>query len=260
MSLLIRNVTGHDVVTLWEYVDENSPVTEDELLDNFFPEDPTDPEKDDQIKPLEDAIEFLKETSQITESGDGYQIDHEFCDSKYSIELNILRGIRRQHDDTAAYNEILEHLVHDDEITFDRRSGLVDAMSERMPHESWNDTRLRYWVRVMQVIGIVRDINPESGEDATTVISPEKELLFEMFEVAMEETGSRALSDVLDHIHQTYLPVYAQGGRLSAYMDRCLKLYDGAETADGQRALNLGTESDMGEPVGENDYRSIRFS
>lgn len=258
MSLLTRNVTGHDVIAIRQYVEGNSPVKENDVLDTFFPHSPNDPEKDDQLKPLEDAIQFLVETNQLRETDKGYEIDEEFCDEN-GVELNLLRGIRLGGDETAGYDSILEHLVLNDRRLFDRKSELVDEMSDKSPELSWNETRLNYWSRVMESMGVIQGVDAEQGSDITTVIAPKEELFFDVLETSIEQKESNTLSEVMDHVNENFLPVYDQKGVLSSYMDEALKLFNGMESPDGAKTLTLGTESDMGKPVGQREYRSIQF-
>lgn len=56
---------------------------------------------------------------------------------------------------------------------------MVDMMDGGRPDLPWNPDRLRYWRRVMNTMGVTKAIYPD-GEDVTTLLSPDADLVYDI--------------------------------------------------------------------------------
>ncbi|WP_302081066.1 hypothetical protein [Salinibaculum rarum] len=248
MTILIRNVTGADVLTIRKTVSDDGPINRDALINAYFPGDGSNPQTSDQRKPLEDAIEFLIETDQIHETSDGYELTSTaaaFDDSR----LSLLSGIRSADGEDAAYNEVLEYLAEQTETLADSGGELLDEMSDRVPNANWNKQKLRYWSRVMAELGVLKEIN---GEKSNLLIGPSRDLTLRMLtDVAGEGTASTA--SVVTDIDERYLPVLGEGRDVAPYFEQTLLSLQ--ETND----VLLQTVSDIGQSVdiGGTSYSAI---
>lgn len=244
MALFRRNINGWDLFALRQHIGEEQPVPREVIIERFYPGDPENPDESDQRKNLNDAIDFLVETDQLVLGDNGYELSDEF-DFATSTRIALLRGLRTQEGENATYNDVLDALTEDDMRYFNHRDQLEDTMSGRRSDASWNETRLGYWVRAMETIGLVERINAGTDEDHTAVLSMEQDLLGELLQTVMS-TGSRGqLQDIINELHEYYVPVYSRAGRdtVAAYMQDCLTL------ADHQGTISLGRDSDFGQAV-----------
>ncbi|WP_142860652.1 hypothetical protein [Salinigranum halophilum] len=244
MALFRRNVVGTEVLSMWRYVSHAEPVTRKELIQRYYPGDASNPNESDQRKPLVDAIDFLIDTRQFLEHENGLVIT-DAAREEVCPEVSILRGIRTATGEDAAYNDVLDVLTEDDQVFFDRGDPLVDLLSGRRSDVSWNSTRLNYWRRMMDAIGVVRDVDADSDEDYTTMLSLHRELLNALLRSVMEPSEPAQLSQVLNDLHEEYLPVYAGANRnsVAAYIERALS------HAQAHDDVNIGQESDFGPTV-----------
>ena len=170
MPILTRNVTGGDLLAIKKTVSDEEPITEDELVELYFPGDASDPQTSNQRKLIKDAIEFLTEINQIQKSDAGYELTEtaaEFEDSR----LALLHGIRTAAGEESAYNDVMECLAEESTLLVDRNGALVDEMSDRVPNANWNKQKLRYWVRVMEEIGVTKEVY---GKEMTTMFGPSR--------------------------------------------------------------------------------------
>lgn len=238
MPILTRNVTGADVLAIRKTVSDDGPITQKEIIALYFPGDASNPQTADQRKPIKDAIEFLVEVNQIQENEDGYELTAtatEFDDAR----LALLNGIRTAEGEEAAYNEVLEYLAEQSAQLTDRSGGLLDDMSERAPSANWNETKLRYWGRVMAELGVTKEVN---GDESTTIFGPSQDLALRILvDVAANDTAP--LATVLTELDDQYLPVLGDSMDVAPYFANTLLSLQ--ETND----VNLSTVSDIGQSV-----------
>lgn len=252
MPLLQRNVTGHDLLAARSYIDARGPVTEDSLLTDFYPGDPENLETSEQLKPIRDSVRFLLEINQIEDGADGYTISTEIPED-LRPRLALLWGIHRQDGEDAAYFEVLHHLASENIARFDHGDELVDMMDGARPDLPWNPDRLRYWRRVMNTLGVTQEINPDS-EDVTTLLSPDADLVYDILAYSLEDhTGS--LAAALEHINDTFLPVYSGQATVSAYMQTALQYLERQDRID----LARRSDRDVSIDVAGTPYNSIEL-
>lgn len=244
MALFRRNIVGTEVLLIWRYVSQNGPVPREELIQRYYPGDAADPDDSDQVKPLTDAIEFLGETNQLREEKDGLVIT-DAAREEVNPKISLLHGIRTTTGKDNAYNDVLDVLTEDDVIFFDRQDPLVDLLSDRRSDDSWNTTRLNYWRRMMEAIGVVRDIDTGQGGEFTSMLCISPQILDQLLQSVMDTSESAQLRRVLDDIHEQYLPVYAGANRnqVATYFERALL------HAQKNNLVNIKQESDFGPSV-----------
>jgi hypothetical protein len=257
MALFRRNINGWDLFALRQHIAEEQPVPRATIIERFYPGDPKDPDESDQRKNLNDAIDFLVETDQLLLGDNGYKLSDEF-DLAPSPRVALLRGLRTQEGENATYDDVLDALIENDMRYFNHRDQLEDTMSGRQSDASWNKTRLGYWVRTMEMIGLVERVNAGTDEDHSAVLSMEQGLLGELLQTVMSTTSQNQLKEVLDKLHEYYVPVYARASRdtVATYIQNCLTL------ADHQGTISLGRESDFGQAIKikRSEYNSIGLS
>lgn len=251
MAILTRNVTGADVLAIRKTVVNNEPISKGTILELYFPGDASNPQTSDQQKPLEDAIEFLQEIEQIQPTTDGYELTStaaEFDDDY----LSLLHGIRSASGEDAAYNEVLEYLSEQDGILADRTGGLLDEMSDRTPNLNWNEQKLRYWSRVMEEVGVTKEIN---GKESNLFIGPSRDLTLRMLGKVIGE-GTASLASVVTDIDDQYLPVLSEGTDIATYFARTLRSLN--KTND----ILLQTVSDIGQSIdiGGTSYSAVEVT
>lgn len=257
MALFRRNINGWDLFALRQHIEENQPLPRETIIERFYPGDPEDPDESDQRKNLNDAIDFLVETDQLVLDESGYKLSDEF-DVTTSARVALLRGLRTQEGENATYNDVLDALAEDDMRYFNHRGQLEDTMSGRRSNASWNETRLGYWVRTMETIGLVERVNGATEEDHSAVLSMEQDLLGELLQTVMSTDSRGQLEKVLDELDEYYVPVYSGAGRdsVATYFQDCLTL------ADRRGTISLGRDSDFGQAVEikRSEYNSISLS
>lgn len=253
MAILTRNVTGHDILEIREFIAENGPTTEEDILKVFFPGDETDPYSSDQLKPLQDAIEFLRETNQIIESDEGYRM-HEDATPFPSPRLAVLNGIRTQIGEDCAYNDAMELMADNSGVLFDRYGTFLDELNDNYPDQNWNDSKIRYWSRVMETIGFTKIVNHTRGGDADTLLAPKRHLMLQLL-VDCSDNGQNQLATVLALVDDKYIPAW-KGGRVPAYIEQSLI------TLDETDELDLRHLSDMGQSIklGDRTVNTIEVS
>lgn len=252
MPLLQRNVTGHDLLAVRSYIDARGPITEDVLLADYYPGNPEDPETSEQLKPIRDSVRFLLETDQIKDGAEGYTISPEIP-ADLRPRLALLWGIRRQDGEDAAYFEVLDYIASENTTQFDHGDELVDMMDGARPSLPWNPDRLRYWRRVMNSLGVTREINPNT-EDVTTLVLPDADLVYDIIAYCLEgNTGS--LAAALENINDTFLPVYSGQGTVSAYMQTSLQYLERQNHID----LARRSDRDVSIDVAGTPYNSIEL-
>lgn len=238
MPILTRNVTGGDLLAIRKTISDDAPVTKDELVELYFPGDASDPQTSAQRKPIKDAIEFLAEIDQIQDSDAGYELTEtaaEFDDTR----LALLRGIRTAAGEEGAYNDVMECLAEKSDVLADRKGALVDDMSDRVPDANWNEQKLQYWDRVMEALGVTKEVY---GDEMTTMFGPSRTLTLRVLaEVAGGKTAP--LATVLADIDEAYLPVLGDGMDVAPYFERTLLSLQASDD------VQLRTVSDIGQSV-----------
>lgn len=248
MPILSRNVTGSDLFAIRKTISDRAPITKDELVKLYFPGNASDPQTSDQRKPIQDAIEFLVEINQIRQSDFGYGLT-ETADEFDDTRLGLLHGIRTADGQEGAYNDVLECLAEQSDVLTDRSSELIDEMSNRVPTANWNEQKLRYWARVMEEIGVTKEVY---GDETTTMFGPTRSLSLRMF-VDVTGNNTAPLATVLAKIDEKYLPVIGDGIEIVPYFERTLLALQKADD------VRLRTVSDIGQSVeiGGTGYSAI---
>lgn len=257
MPLFRRNINGWDLLAIRRYIDREKTVERSDLIRRFYPGDPDDPDQSAQRKNLNDAIDFLIEANQIISVEDGYEIEESHA-KEPSARVALLSGLRNQGGENATYNDVLEALIEEDLRYFDHRDQLEDLMSGRRSEVTWNETRLGYWLRTMETMGVAKRLYVDSDENHTAVLSLERSLLRELLHGVAGPGESRQLREVLDEIDERYLPIYAGVGQddVATYVQAALSL------ASRRKDVSLGRQSDYGQAVEirESGYNSITIT
>jgi|AntRauMinimDraft_3_1070383.scaffolds.fasta_scaffold00567_4 hypothetical protein len=238
MPILTRNVTGSDLFAIRKTISDRAPITNDKLVELYFPGNASDPQTSDQRKPLQDAIEFLVEINQIRQSNTGYELTEtaaKFDDTR----LGLLHGIRTADGQESAYNDVLECLAEQSDVLADRSGELIDEMSNRVPAANWNEQKLRYWARVMEEIGVTKEVY---GGETTTMFGPTRSLALRML-VDVTGDNTAPLATVLADIDEEYLPVIGDGMEIATYFERTLL------SLQEKDDVRLRTVSDIGQSV-----------
>jgi hypothetical protein len=248
MAILTRNITGADVLAIRKTISDDGPLSKEDILNRYFPGDASEPSTADQRKPLTDAIEFLRETEQITEADDGFVLTDgaaEFDDPG----LALLHGIRTAKGDDAAYNNALEYLASQSDALVDRTGGFLDEMNERFGTANWNKQKLHYWARVMGELGVTRSVN---GSNSNLMIALDRSLGLRLL-VDVTEGERTPLREALQQIDERYLPVLTDTGAVATYIARLLT------ALDEQGHIQLSTISDIGQSIaiGGTTYSAI---
>jgi hypothetical protein len=240
MPILTRNVTGGDLFAIRKTVSDEAPITKDELIGLYFPGNASDPQTSDQRKPIEDAIEFLVETDQIQHSDAGYALTEtttEFNDA----HLALLHGIRTASGEEGAYNDVMEYLAEQSDVLADRSGPLIDELSDRVPAANWNEQKLRYWARVMEEIGVTKEVY---GDEMTTMFGPSRDLALRVLtDVAGDKTAP--LATVLADIDEDYLPVIGEGMEVAPYFERTLLSLQESDDVQLRTVSDIGQSMDI---------------
>jgi len=244
MSLLGRNVTGDDILALWNHIDQEGPIEKQELLQRYYPGDAEDPNQSDSRKPLEDAVNFLEETDQITQQQEGYVLRDDYSEA-VSPQVALLKGLRAQTGDDAAYSGILDVLTEENKRYFDAQNELDDLLSKKWGSVNWTENKIRYWTRTMSMLGVVAPINSDSDEDYTHLLSLSQNLLLSLLKDSFSSDEPIKIEAVMNELSETYLPVYATANRntMATYFERALK------QAESNGSIELDQSSDFGEKV-----------
>lgn len=241
MSVLRRNITGHDILALREFISIDAPVTEDEIKHCFFPGDATESSVSDKLKLITDAIGFLEETEQIVEETDGYRL-HESAASAIDPRISILSGLHAQFGENGAYREVLEYLASEDETLASRGGGLEDSMNGYAPDIGWNTTNLGYWERTMDCLGLISKVH---GGDATMAFVLEyglwKRLLNEVC-----ETRTARLEIVLSNLNDSYLPIWTSSRAVAKHVQYGLTGLEGRSEIELRKESDAGTTYEIG--------------
>lgn len=235
MSVLTRNITGHDILALRDFIGTHSPVTEDEIKQRFFPGDATDSSISHQLKLITDAIGFLEEIDQIVKVTDGYRL-HEDAVTAVDPRVSIIAGLHSQFGEDGAYNDVLEYLAEENQILAMREGELEDAMAEYAPNLGWNKTNLSYWERTMDCLGVITKTH---GDDATMVFVLEYDI-WKIILTEVCETQIIQLERVLSKLHDTYLPVWTASESVAKHVQY------GLAGLEARSEIDLRKESDAG--------------
>lgn len=235
MSVLKRNITGHDILALRDFISTDAPVTETEIKRCFFPGDPTDSSISEKVKLLTDAIRFLEEIDQIVETTAGYRL-HNDARGGVDPRVSLLRSLHSQFGENGAYREVLAYLSSEDQILATRNSGFADEMNEYSPDMGWNETNLGYWERTMDCLGVLKKVR---GADATMAFV----LNYDLWKLLLNdvcEGHTNQLESILSKLDQNYLPVWTVGDEVGRHVQYGLTgLVDQSE-------ISLQKESDAG--------------
>lgn len=238
MPILTRNVTGGDLFAIRKTISDEAPITKNEVVELYFPGDASDPQTSDQRKPIQDTIEFLAEINQVQHSDTGYELTEtavEFDDAR----LSLLHGIRTADGEESAYNDVLECLAEQSAVLADKSGELIDEMSDRVPSANWNKQKLLYWARVMEEIGVTKEVY---GDEMTTMFGPSRSLALRVLG-DVTENKTAPVATVLTDIDEAYLPVIGDGMEVAPYFERALLSLQ--ESDD----VRLRTVSDIGQSV-----------
>jgi hypothetical protein len=235
MPVLSRNITGHDILALREFISNEAPVTEKEIKQCFFPGDATDRSVSDKLKLIADAIRFLKETEQIVEQTDGYRL-HERAADATDPRISIISGLHAQFGENGAYREVLEYLASENKVLATRKGELEDAMKGYAPDRGWNSTNIGYWERTMDCLGLITKVH---GDEATMAFVLKYDLLKNLISEVCE-TRTVQLENILMSLDEDYLPVWTSGGTVAQHVKLGLA---GLEDRD---EINLRKNSDAG--------------
>ena len=235
MSVLTRNITGHDILAIREYINNNSPVTEDEIQNRFFPGDASDSSISDKLKLITDAVGFLEDIDQIVEETDGYRL-HEDATEPVDPRVSVIGSLHAQIGEDGAYKEVLEYLTEGDQTLATREGGLEDAMSGYAPEIDWNSTNLGYWERAMECLGVITKIH---GGDATMAFVLEYDLWKHLLN-EIREAQTTQLETVLASLDDTYLPVWTASGSVAKHVQY------GLSGLEARSEIDLRKESDAG--------------
>jgi len=253
VSLLLRNVTGDDLIALAAHIDENEPIEERTLKQRFFSLNLDDIDTQDKLKPLNDAVSFLQEADVVTATDGGLELST-MAKETSPLRLAILQGIRGSAGDSS-YDDILMLQAMNDSRFFDHKGELLDELQAQLNSENWKPVRAQYWTRVMSALGVVTRIN--TSTNMTTLLSLDPSLSLTILYDVLGGDDEAQLSEVLNDIDTKYLPVYKDPGKelLTAYVETALVRLD--ETG----AIRLQQKSDFGEKVivGNEGYEAIEI-
>jgi hypothetical protein len=244
MALFRRNIVGTEVLSIWRWVANEGPIDHGALVERYYPGDATNEHESDRRKTLEDAIAFLVETGQFVDDEEGYVLS-ETARGEPSPQTALLWGIRSREGEDAAYNDVLDVLTEDDRVFFDRGDSLDDLLSGRRSEVSWNSTRLNYWRRMMQAIGVVRDMQTDTDEEYTSMLAIDQRLFSSLLQGVMEPSEPTQLEQVLTDLHDRYLPVFSGANRneVASYVERALR------QAQRSNLVEIRQKSDFGPTV-----------
>lgn len=247
MALFRRNVVGSDLLSLWRHVLQRGPIERETLIRRFYPGDAAASGESAQRKPLNDAIDFLLETDQIVETSAGVGLSDE-ARNEQSIQTALLWGIRSREGENAAYNDVLDVLTEDDRVFFDRGDPLKDLLSGRRSEVTWNTTRLNYWRRTMEAIGVVRDLDTTTEEPYTSMLTVEGDLLNDLLRSTVAPNEPTQLESVLTDLHDRYLPIFSGANRndVATYFQRSLRQAQQSGLINLQQDSDFGTEVELG--------------
>jgi hypothetical protein len=253
MSLVLRNVTGDDLIALADHINKNEPIEESTLKQRFFSLDLDDVDTQDELKTLNDAVTFLQEAEVITATDEGLELST-MASEISSLRLAILQGIRGSSGDSS-YDDILVLHAMNDSRFFDHKGELLDELQAQLDSDNWKPVRAQYWTRVMSALGVVTRIN--TSTDMTTLLSLDPSLSLAILNDVMGGNDEARLRKVLNDVDTTYLPVYKDPGKelLTTYLEAALVRLD--ETG----AIRLQQVSDYGEQVrvGNEGYEAIEI-
>lgn len=241
MSVLRRNITGHDILAIREYINKNSPATEDEIQHRFFPGDATDSSVSDKLKLIRDAVGFLEDIDQIVEETDGYRL-HQDAAEAVDPRVSIITSLHAQFGEDGAYKDVLEYLTEENQALATRDGGLEDAMSGHAPEIDWNETNLGYWERTMDCIGVITKVH---GDDATMAFVLEYDLWKHLLN-EIRETQITQLEAVLTSLDDAYLPVWTASGSIAKHVQYGLSGLEARSEIDLRKESDAGTTYEIG--------------
>lgn len=241
MTVLRRNITGYDILALREFINTNSPVSEEEIKQCFFPGDATDSSISDKLKLITDAIGFLEEIDQIVKETDGYRL-HEDSINAVDPRISILAGLHSQFGENGAYKEVLEYLAEENQTLATREGKLEDAMNGYAPDIGWNATNLGYWERTMDCLGVTTKVH---GDDATMAFVLEYDLWKLLLNEVCDPEATQ-LESVLAELHDTYLPVWTAAGSVAKHIQYGLTGLENSSEIDLRKESDAGTTYEIG--------------
>lgn len=105
----------------------------------------------------------------------------------------------------------------------------------------------------MNTLGVTQEINPD-GEDVTTLLSPDTDLVYDIAAYCLEGDGG-SLAEVLQDIDDTFLPVFSGQGTVSSYMQTSLVYLE----LQGSIDLARRSDRDVSIDVAGTPYNSIEL-
>lgn len=246
MPLFQRNINGHDVLCVRDYIKSEGPISHANIVRRYYPGDPTAKNEDSKRKNLVDVLRFLKETNQIQtktqNSTDSYELDPKYSDFN-SPKLAILHGLNHTHGEDSAYMEAFKSLVETDDRFFDKSGDLIDEMKGRREDVSWNDTRTGYWESTMEVFGLVKKISSDTS--ASGYISVQHDLFKKVAQKLLDPNTHTELREFLVTVNKNYFPVFTGTGQttVAEYVTEAMV------TAENRSAISIGQNSDFGQKV-----------
>lgn len=246
MSLLGRNVTGDDILALWNHIARNEPVERETLLERYYPGDAEDPSQSDFRKTLNDAINFLEEADQLVQQQDGYALKEECLDAT-SPRVGILKGLRAQTGEDEAYIGVLDVLTEDDKRYFDSKNELDDLLSKELASVNWTENKINYWARTMSMLGVIAPINSDTDENYTHLLSLSQDLLLDLLRDSFSPNDPVKLQSVMNEFDETYLPVYATTNRdtVASYFETALSQAESNDSIELRQASDFGGAVDI---------------
>lgn len=246
MSLLGRNITGDDILSLWNHIAQYGPIERQTLLKRYYPGDAEDPDQSDYRKPLEDAINFLEEADQFAQKQDGYVIKEE-CLNATSPRVAILKGLRGKTGDDAAYIAVLDVLTEEDKRYFDSKNELDDLLSKELESVNWTENKISYWARTMSMLGVIAPINSDADENYTHLLSISQGLLLDLLRDSFLPNEQVKLQSVMNELDETYLPVYATTNRdkVASYFETALSQAESNDSIELRQASDFGGAVDI---------------
>lgn len=247
MALLGRNVTGDDILALWNHIARDGPVERQVLLRRYYPGDADDPNQSDSRKTLEDAIDFLEESDQVEEQENGYALRDEYLETT-STRVALLKGLRGQTGEDAAYTGVLDALTEEDIRYFDAKNELDDLLSKKVSTINWTGNKINYWTRTMSMLGVIAPVNSDSEDNYTHLLSLSQNLLLNILKDSFTPNEPVKLETVMAELDETYLPVYATANRnsIAQYFEKALKQAESNDSIELDQASDFGGVVEIG--------------
>lgn len=220
MPVLKKNISGFDVLEYLSLIDEEGPLTLDQIYSKYYPGDESLEENSKELKLIRDGMEFLEDIDLLIEGPNGYEYQgEEFRAEDYRLQL--LEALHT-HSTEKGYALVLDTISSKNELVFERDSELRDWMNAEAPNETWSGNALQYIVRSLEAIGVMSRLEETGDSDKDVGLFLDNELMTAILSDCIT-TNSTELAGVLETIDSYYLPVYAADGRVSQYIQLSLR-------------------------------------